>query len=212
LIEPKPKEPTKHQYEYDAASTIAFLRQYKLEKDFKLNIEPNHTTLAGHSYEHDIVLASELKMLGSIDANTGDSSLGWDTDQFPMDVTKAVHVMRAVLKLNGLHAGGLNFDAKLRRESTSIEDLFVAHIGAMDTFAKALRIAVAMASEPPFNSVITERYSSWTPTHGSTVITKLVEGKITTEELNGFTKSEPILVSGGQEKIETMFNVFVAKF
>lgn len=141
LIEPKPKEPTKHQYDYDAMTVIAFLKHYGLEKDFKLNIEPNHTTLAGHGYDHDVVMASAFGMLGSVDSNTGSPDLGWDTDQFPMDIKNCSLVMKTVLDQGGLAPGGLNFDCKVRRESTNLKDMFVSHIGAMDSFARGLKIA-----------------------------------------------------------------------
>eukprot|EP00750_Incisomonas_marina_P013298 INCI17283.2.p1 GENE.INCI17283.2~~INCI17283.2.p1 ORF type:complete len:454 (-),score=82.56 INCI17283.2:1112-2473(-) len=144
LIEPKPREPMKHQYDYDAQTCIGFLKTYNLDKHFKLNIEPNHTTLAGHDYEHDLLMSSLYGFLGSIDANTGDTLLGWDTDQFPMDVKKATLAMLVVLKQEGLAPGGLNFDCKVRRESTDIEDMFISHIGAMDTFARGLRAAAAI--------------------------------------------------------------------
>ena len=147
LIEPKPREPTKHQYDYDAQTTIAFLKTYGLDKDFKLNIEPNHTTLAGHDFEHDIMIAAKYGFLGSVDSNTGDPLLGWDTDQFPMDFKKASLVMGAIVDQGGLGKGGLNFDCKVRRESTDDVDLFIGHIGAMDTFAKGLRIAVNIREE-----------------------------------------------------------------
>uniref|UniRef100_A0A2C9M2L2 Xylose isomerase n=1 Tax=Biomphalaria glabrata TaxID=6526 RepID=A0A2C9M2L2_BIOGL len=129
LIEPKPKEPSKHQYDYDAMTVIGFLRTYGLANEIKLNIEPNHTTLAGHAYEHDIVMASAFNMLGSVDANTGSPDLGWDTDQFPMDIKNATLLMQVILKQGGLQPGGLNFDCKVRRESTELKDMFIAHIG-----------------------------------------------------------------------------------
>jgi xylose isomerase len=132
LIEPKPREPTKHQYDFDSATVMGFLRTYGLEKEFKLNIEANHATLAGHTFEHELELASAYSMLGSIDANTGDTLLGWDTDQFNMDIRSTTLAMSVVLKQGGLGTGGLNFDAKLRRESTDIEDMFIGHIGGMD--------------------------------------------------------------------------------
>jgi len=147
LIEPKAKEPTKHQYDYDAMTVIAFLKTYNLDKHFKINVEPNHTTLAGHCHEHDIVLASAMGMLGSIDANTGSPDLGWDTDQFPMDVRNCTAIMKAVIEQGGIAPGGLNFDAKVRRESTDVIDMFIAHIGAMDTYARGLRNAARLIEE-----------------------------------------------------------------
>jgi xylose isomerase len=207
LIEPKPKEPTKHQYEYDAQTTIGFLKAYNLEQHFKLNIEPNHSQLAGHSNDHDIELAAKMKMLGSIDANTGDSTVGWDTDQFPMDVKDATKIMRLVINY-GL-AGGLNFDCKLRRESITIEDLFIAHIGAMDTFAKGLRVAVQMQSDPVWSNVLSVRYKSWNTSIGK----KIVDNDATVEDCENFIKQfgEPKPVSGEQEKLETLLNTFIYK-
>jgi len=209
LIEPKPKEPAKHQYEFDAQTTIGFLKTHNLDKHFKLNIEPNHTTLAGHSYEHDVVVASKLGMLGSIDANTGDPSLGWDTDQFPFDVKHAVLLMRAVITQNGL-IGGLNFDCKLRRESTNVADLFIAFIGAIDTFAKALRVAAAMTTDPLFSTGVAARYAEWTTTP---LGTKLSKGALTMEEVEQFVKTggEPKLTSGEQEKWEITLNTLINK-
>ncbi|KAI3361456.1 hypothetical protein L3Q82_013620 [Scortum barcoo] len=180
LIEPKPKEPCKHQYDYDAMSVIGFLKHYGLDSHFKLNIEPNHTTLAGHSYEHDIVTASAFGMLGSVDSNTGSPDLGWDTDQFPMDIRNTTLVMKAIVEQGGLQPGGLNFDAKVRRESTDLEDLFIAHIGAMDAFARE-------GSEMLFASLRTgsslERYSSFS--HG--IGQKVEDGSATLEEMEMWT-------------------------
>jgi xylose isomerase len=161
LIEPKPREPTKHQYDYDAQTVIGFLKHYGLDKDFKLNIEPNHTTLAGHSYEHDLLVSSKYNFLGSIDANTGDELLGWDTDQFPMDVKKALLTMIIVLEQGGIQPGGLNFDAKVRRESTDLDDLFIAHIGAMDTFARGLRAAAKIKADGTWDKWLSARYASF---------------------------------------------------
>jgi len=193
LIEPKPREPTKHQYDYDAQTVIGFLKHYGLENDFKLNIEPNHTTLAGHDYEHDIMISSRYGMLGSIDSNTGDVLLGWDTDQFPMDVKKATLVMLTVLKQGGLAPGGLNFDSKVRRESTDLEDLFIAHIGAMDTFARGLLNAAKIISVGTIDRLIAERYSSWKSELGQ----KIEHGKCDLETLETYifwlrsTRSHP---------------------
>jgi xylose isomerase len=161
LIEPKPKEPTKHQYDFDAATVIGFLRTYGLDKEFKLNVEANHATLAGHSFEHELQTAADAGMLGSIDANTGDALLGWDTDQFCMDVRSAALAMVVVLEQGGLGSGGLNFDAKLRRESTDVEDLFIAHIGGMDTFARGLRIAASIVEEGELSALLKARYGSF---------------------------------------------------
>jgi xylose isomerase len=160
LIEPKPREPTKHQYDYDAQTVISFLKTYGLDTHFKLNIEPNHTTLAGHDYEHDIIFASKLGFLGSIDSNSGDQALGWDTDQFPMDVKKTALVMKTVIEQGGIAPGGLNFDSKVRRESTDVDDMFISHIGAMDAFARGLKVAVQIIETGVIPKLVTERYSS----------------------------------------------------
>lgn len=141
---------------------MGFLKEYNLDKDFKLNIEPNHTQLAGHEYEHDLLMSSIHNKLGSIDSNTGDAMLGWDTDQFPTDVKKCVMTMMIVLKQGGIAPGGFNFDCKVRRESTDVEDLFIAHIGAMDCFARGLRIAAKIIQEGEYQKLIDHRYSSWT--------------------------------------------------
>ena len=160
-IEPKPKEPTKHQYDFDAAACINFLRAYGLEKHFKLNIETNHATLAGHNVEHELDYAGFQGFLGSVDANTGDLLLGWDTDQFPTDIYLTTKVMLVFLKYGGLAPGGVNFDAKVRRESFEPIDLFYAHIGGMDTFAKGLKIAAKMRADGALDEMVQQRYSSW---------------------------------------------------
>eukprot|EP00559_Dactyliosolen_fragilissimus_P001988 CAMPEP_0184867168 /NCGR_PEP_ID=MMETSP0580-20130426/25235_1 /TAXON_ID=1118495 /ORGANISM="Dactyliosolen fragilissimus" /LENGTH=368 /DNA_ID=CAMNT_0027367251 /DNA_START=191 /DNA_END=1294 /DNA_ORIENTATION=+ len=200
LIEPKPREPTKHQYDYDAQTTIAFLHTYGLTDHFKLNIEPNHTTLAGHDFEHDIILSSKYGMLGSVDSNTGDPLLGWDTDQFPMDVKKATLVMGAIVDQGGLAPGGLNFDCKVRRESTDDIDLFIGHIGAMDTFARALRIAVKIREDGVFAKMVEKRYSSFDDGFGK----KLEEGNLSLEACEEYVKEhgEPEQASGKQELYE----------
>ncbi|XP_011603565.2 xylose isomerase-like isoform X2 [Takifugu rubripes] len=207
LIEPKPKEPCKHQYDYDAMSVIGFLKHYGLEGDFKLNIEPNHTTLAGHSYEHDIVMASAFGMLGSVDANTGSPDLGWDTDQFPMDIRNTTLVMKTVVEQGGLQPGGLNFDAKVRRESTDVEDLFVAHVAAMDTFARGLRNAVRIIEDGIMAGMVKDRYSSFSRDIGQ----KVDEGSATLEEMEAFIKEkgEPKMMSGKQETYESIFNRYI---
>ncbi|EDO41326.1 predicted protein [Nematostella vectensis] len=207
LIEPKPKEPTRHQYDYDAQTVIGFLKTYGLDHHFKLNIEPNHTTLAGHSYEHDIVLASKVGMLGSIDANTGSPDLGWDTDQFPMNVKNCMFIMKAIIEQGGLAPGGLNFDCKVRRESTDIEDMFISHIGAMDTLARALRCAATLIEEGKMSGLVKERYSSFDSGIGS----KIEKGLATLEELENFVMAngEPQLLSGKQEKYESILNHYV---
>ncbi|WAR31934.1 XYLA-like protein [Mya arenaria] len=207
LIEPKPKEPAKHQYDYDAMTVIAFLKTYGLDKEYKLNIEPNHTTLAGHGYEHDVVMASAFGLLGSVDSNTGSPDLGWDTDQFPMDVKNSTQVMRVIIEQGGLAPGGLNFDCKVRRESTELRDMFTAHIGAMDTFAKALKVAAAMKNSGLFDKQIKERYGSFSEGIGK----KIDEGTTDFEELEAYVmgKGDPVAASGRQEHYETMFNTFL---
>lgn len=207
LIEPKPKEPSKHQYDFDAMTVIGFLKTYDLDKHFKLNIEPNHTTLAGHGYEHDIILASEFNMLGSIDANTGSPDLGWDTDQFPMDVKSCTLIMLAVLKQGGLNPGGLNFDAKVRRESTNVRDMFIAHIGAMDTMARALKGAIKIIQDGYFEDCLKKRYSSFSSGIGA----KISNGTASLEELEDYISKngEPCLQSGQQEHYEAMLNAYI---
>ncbi|XP_013404708.1 xylose isomerase [Lingula anatina] len=207
LIEPKAKEPTKHQYDYDAMTVIAFLKTFGLDKDFKINVEPNHTTLAGHPYEHCIVMASEFGFLGSIDANTGSPDCGWDTDQFPMDVKNATMVMRTVIKQGGIQPGGLNFDCKVRRESTDPEDMFIAHIGAMDTLARGLRNAAKIAEEGHLDKLVQERYKTFKVGLGA----KVEKGAATFEELEEYVKKNgnPEMISGKQEHCEAMFNHYV---
>jgi xylose isomerase len=207
FVEPKPKEPTKHQYDYDAQTVIGFLKMYSLDKEFKLNIEPNHTTLAGHSYEHDIVIASKLGMLGTVDCNTGSPDLGWDTDQFPMDVKNATLVMKAILEQGGLPSGGLNFDCKVRRESTNLQDYFLAHIGAMDTMARGLRNAAKLLEDGRMAKMVSERYASFDKELGH----KVEKGQTSFEEMEQFCmkQGEPSIASGEQEKYELVLNLFV---
>jgi len=207
LIEPKPREPTKHQYDYDAQTVISFLHTYGLEKDFKLNIEPNHTTLAGHDDEHDVLFASKLGFLGSIDANRGDKLLGWDTDQFPMNVHDCTRIMQTVVAQNGLTPGGLNFDCKVRRESTDLDDMFISHIAAMDSFALGLRNAVAIAADGTLPRLVDQRYASWHSPLGQ----KIESGGATMAECEAFINEhgEPAMTSGGQEKYEMLFNSFL---
>lgn len=207
LIEPKPKEPTKQQYDFDAGSVIGFLKTYGLDKEFKLNIEANHATLAGHSFEHELELSSRYGMLGSIDANVGDLLLGWDTDQFCMDVRSTTLAMLIVLNQGGLAPGGLNFDAKIRRESIDVEDLFIAHIGGMDTFAKGLRNAAKIIEDGTLKNLVKERYSSFDSELGK----KIEQGKSNFKELEQFIiqKGEPKPVSGKQEKFEMILNSYL---
>ena len=208
LIEPKPKEPTKHQYDSDAAACINFLRAYGLMDRFKLNIETNHATLAGHSMMHELDYAGGQGCLGSIDANTGDLLLGWDTDQFPTDIYLTTRCMLAILKHGGLGAGGVNFDAKLRRESTDPMDLFHAHIGGMDSFARGLKIAAAIRADGGLQNFVDERYGTWNSGMGSDI----EAGKHDFESLSSYMlkKGEADANSSGrQEFLENYVNRFV---
>merc|ERR1719409_1321156 len=202
-IEPKPREPTKHQYDYDAQTVISFLQTYGLQDHFKLNIEPNHTTLAGHEFEHDILMASAYGMLGSIDANAGDTLCGWDTDQFNMDVKKSAIIMQTVINQNGLNPGGLNFDCKVRRESTDLEDIFISHISAMDVYAQGLLAADKIISEGTLPNMIAKRYDSFNRGLGKTV----EDGKCSFEQLEEYAlKNECQPSSGQQELYEAILN------
>jgi xylose isomerase len=207
LIEPKPKEPTKHQYDSDAAACINFLRAYGLEQHFKLNIETNHATLAGHSMMHELEYAAVQGMLGSIDANRGDLLLGWDTDQFPTDVRQNAAVMLTLLRHGGLGRGGVNFDAKVRRESVDPLDLVHAHTGAMDAFARGLRIAAAIRADGRLQQLVDERYSGWRSELG----TQIENGKHSLESLSqiAWSRPEPAIASGRQELIENLINHFL---
>jgi xylose isomerase len=210
LIEPKPKEPTKHQYDFDSATVLNFLRAYGLLDEFKLNIEANHATLAAHTFQHELTVASTAGCLGSIDANTGDILLGWDTDQFLTNIYDATYAMLVVLKQNGLGSGGFNFDAKLRRSSTDLEDLFHAHIGSMDAFAKGLLIADALIHDKVLDNFVSERYSGYTQGIGK----KIMDKKIDFAELEKwvFENDEPVAKSGKQEYLENLVNKYVGKF
>ena len=207
LVEPKPKEPTKHQYDFDAATVIGFLNAHGLEKHFKLNIEANHATLAGHTFEHELTVASTAGMLGSIDANTGDLLIGWDTDQFPTNIYSATFAMLVVLKQGGIGAGGLNFDAKPRRGSVDAVDLFYAHIGSMDAFAKGLLIADKIATSGRIDKIVADRYSSFKTGIGR----EIMSGKASLESCEKFVlkAGEPPLKSGRQELLENMINDYV---
>jgi xylose isomerase len=206
LLEPKPCEPTKHQYDFDAAAVMWFLRQYRLSEHFKLNIEPNHTTLAGHAHEHDIAFASVYGMLGSVDANTGDELLGWDTDQFPSNVKHATKIMLTVMEQGGLKPGGLNFDAKVRRESTDLEDVFIGHIGAMDTFAQGLRAAAAIRADGDLPGRVRARYRSWATEEGRAVLA----GRRTLQDMEklAFEQGDVRATSGKQELFEMIVNSY----
>ncbi|MDP2137605.1 MAG: xylose isomerase, partial [Candidatus Didemnitutus sp.] len=203
LIEPKPKEPTKHQYDFDVASGIAFLRTYGLEKHFKFNIETNHATLAGHTFQHEIEVAAAQGMLGSIDANAGDLLLGWDTDQFNTDVRELTLAMVSILKAGGLGTGGLNFDAKLRRPSIDPEDLFHAHIGGMDAYALAFKLARRILAEGTLENFVSARYASFDTGFGKEIET----GKATFKSLEKLVLTqlgEPTPRSGKQEYLENL--------
>jgi xylose isomerase len=208
LIEPKPKEPTKHQYDFDVASGVAFLRTYGLEKFFKFNIETNHATLAGHTFQHEIEVAASQGMLGSIDANAGDTLLGWDTDQFNTDVKELTLAMVSIIKAGGLGTGGFNFDAKLRRQSTDVEDLFHAHIGGMDAYALAFKIARRILSEGKFEQFVSERYASFDTDFGRD-IEKLRVGFKDLNKLVLTKLGEPKLRSGKQEYLENLLNSYL---
>ncbi|HKB90624.1 MAG TPA: xylose isomerase [Opitutaceae bacterium] len=207
LIEPKPKEPTKHQYDFDVASGIAFLRTYGLEKYFKFNIETNHATLAGHTFQHEIEVAASQGMLGSIDANSGDLLLGWDTDQFNTDVKELTLAMVSILKAGGLGTGGLNFDAKLRRPSIDLDDLFHAHIGGMDAYALAFKIARRILAEGKLTEFVTNRYSSYDVDFGRDI----EKGKVGFKELEkiALKMPEPVPQSGKQEYLENLLNTYL---
>ena len=208
LIEPKPREPTKHQYDYDAQTSMAFLNTYGLDDHFLLNIEPNHTTLAGHEATHDVWVSSVYGKLGSIDSNTGDMALGWDTDNFPTDVAQTTAIMSIVIKQGGLGNGGLNFDCKVRRESVDPVDLFIGHIGAMDTYALGLRKAAKMQEDGVLDEMLKERYLSWST---EDIGRKIEAGEATLEECAEYAKKhgEPPLVSGKQELYEMIRNRFL---
>lgn len=208
FIEPKPMEPTKHQYDVDAETVIGFLRAHGLDKDFKLNIEVNHATLAGHTFEHELQCAADAGMLGSIDANRGDVQNGWDTDQFPIDLYELTQALLVILKSGGLQGGGTNFDAKTRRNSTDLEDIFIAHVAGMDVFARALESAAAILEQSPYSSMLTERYASFDSGKGK----EFEDGKLTLEDVVAYAKAkneEPVSVSGKQELYEAIVNMYI---
>lgn len=207
-IEPKPKEPTKHQYDSDAAACLNFLREYDLLEHFKLNLETNHATLAGHTMAHEMDVAIGANALGSIDANTGDPLLGWDTDQFPTDVYLTAQCMLAVLKMGGFTTGGVNFDAKVRRESFDPTDLFHAHIGGMDAFARGLKIAAAIRADGRLSDFVKERYSSWDEGIGA----KIESGKAGLDDCEKYMLKKGNASrnsSGRQEYLENLINEFI---
>jgi xylose isomerase len=207
LIEPKPMEPTKHQYDYDAETVIGFLKNYGLDKDFKLNLEVNHATLAGHTFEHELQAAVDAGMLGSIDANRGDNQNGWDTDQFPVDYFELAQAWLVILPNGGLGSGGINFDAKIRRNSIDAEDLFIAHVSGMDAFAKGLLVAADILENSDYKKLRTERYSSFDNGNGKA----FEDGKLTLEDLQKIAHEigEPQPKSGKQELFEAIVNMHI---
>ncbi|NLV19642.1 MAG: xylose isomerase [Bacteroidetes bacterium] len=207
LIEPKPMEPTKHQYDYDTQTVIGFLKSHGLENDFKLNIEVNHATLAGHTFAHELRMAGDNNMFGSIDANKGDYQNGWDTDEFPTNVYEVTEAMLEVIQVGGFSTGGINFDAKLRRNSTDLEDLFIAHISGMDTFAHSLIIADKILKESDYLNLKANRYKSFLEGKGM----NFNKGKMTLDDLYNYAKAngEPKPISGKQEMLEQLINSYI---
>lgn len=208
LIEPKPAEPSKHQYDFDAATALGFLREFGLLDHFKLNIEANHATLAGHTFEHELAVASAAGKLGSVDANRGDLLLGWDTDQFPTDLYSAITAMMIILRQEGLGTGGLNFDAKVRRSSIDPMDLFHAHIGGMDTFARGLLIARRILDDGVLSGAVAERYASFSSGIGA----QIMQGKAGLEEAEKWIlrQGTPVPQSPSQEMLENILNGYLS--
>ena len=207
LIEPKPKEPTKHQYDFDTATVLAFLRKYNLQDYFKMNIEANHATLAMHTFQHELNMSRINGALGSVDANTGDPNLGWDTDQFPTNVYDTTLAMYEILLNGGLGKGGLNFDSKVRRPSFEDDDLFLAYIAGMDTFAKGLKVAAKLLEDKVFENFKAERYASYTEGIGKDI----VEGKVSFKELEAYALKNNVTMnrSGRQEMLESILNQYI---
>jgi xylose isomerase len=207
LIEPKPMEPTKHQYDFDTETVIGFLRHFGLDKDFKLNIEVNHATLAGHTFEHELQMAVDAGLLGSIDANRGDNQNGWDTDQFPINIYETVEAMLVIMQAGGFTTGGINFDAKTRRNSTDLEDIFIAHIAAMDTFARGLTVADRILKDSDFLKLRKQRYASFDTGKGK----EFENGKLKLEDLRTIAHAggEPKITSGKQEMYEQLINQYI---
>jgi len=206
LVEPKPMEPTKHQYDVDTETVIGFLRAHNLENDFKINIEVNHATLAGHTFEHELATAVDNGMLGSIDANRGDYQNGWDTDQFPIDNFEMIQAMMQIIRNGGFGNGGTNFDAKTRRNSTDLEDIFIAHISGMDVMARALENAVELLEKSPIKQMVKDRYASFDAGKGK----EFENGKLTLDDVVNLAKhnGEPKQVSGKQELYEAILNMY----
>jgi xylose isomerase len=207
LIEPKPMEPSKHQYDFDAATVIGFLREFGLMDDFKLNLEVNHATLAHHTFQHELQVAADAGMLGSMDANRGDYQNGWDTDQFPNNLFELTESLLVILEAGGFKTGGINFDAKTRRNSTDLADIFHAHIGGMDTFARALLIAQAVLEKSDYKELRKQRYSSFDSGKGR----QFELGKLALDELRelAIKNGEPDQISGKQEYFENMINRYI---
>lgn len=210
LIEPKPQEPTKHQYDYDVATVYGFLKQFGLENEIKVNIEANHATLAGHTFQHEVASAVALGILGSIDANRGDPQLGWDTDQFPNSVEENALVIYEILKAGGLTSGGFNFDAKIRRQSIDKYDLFYAHIGGIDVLAQSLLIAAQMIEDQQLQHIVDQRYAGWNSELGQFILT----GKSSLSDLAKLVETQqfaPQPASGHQEWLENIVNSYIYK-
>ena len=207
FIEPKPCEPSKHQYDYDAATVIGFLREFDLLGDFKLNLEVNHATLAGHTFQHELQVAADHGLLGSMDANRGDYQNGWDTDQFPNSINELTEAMLIILEAGGFQGGGINFDAKIRRNSTDPADLFYAHIGGMDAFARALLVADSVLRNSDYKAFRQQRYASFDTGRGRA----FEDGQLTLEDLRAFAveNGEPEVRSGRQEYLENIINRFI---
>ena len=207
FIEPKPMEPSKHQYDFDAATVVGFLNEYNLQKDFKLNIEVNHATLASHTFDHELQVAANAHMLGSIDANRGDYQNGWDTDQFPNSIYEIIEALLVINRSGGLQGGGINFDAKTRRNSTDLIDLFYSHIGAIDLFSRSLLITEKILNNSEYLELLDSRYSSFNEGKGK----DYTEGKLNLNDLYNHSKNngEPKLISGRQEFIENLINRYI---
>ena len=207
FIEPKPMEPSKHQYDFDSATVIGFLRQYDLLNDFALNVEVNHATLAQHTFQHELQVAADAGILGSIDANRGDYQNGWDTDQFPINIYELVEAMLVIQEAGGFKCGGINFDAKIRRNSTDTEDIFIAHIAGMDAYARSLLVAENILKESDYKKLRTERYASFDNGKGK----EFENGKLTLEDLRNIAANQgaPSQISGKQEKYEALINMYI---
>ncbi len=207
LIEPKPMEPTKHQYDYDTSTVIGFLRKYGLDSDFRLNIEVNHATLAGHTFQHELQVAADNDLFCSIDAKRGEYQNGWDTDQFPIDLYELVEALLVIQEAGGFSSGGVNFDAKLRRNSTDLDDMFIAHIAGMDAFARAFEITHNLLENSPYRSLRKKRYASFDRGEGA----RFEKGELTLEDLRNLAGEldEPEMISGKQELYESIINQYI---